>query len=378
MFGIIVGPVLGLFDKSLFISLAPMMSVVALSIILFEAGINSDIIEIMQTMAKSTALSVSTILSVTVIVGLALNLLMPGSFSIIQGMLLGAMVSGTSTVAIFGILQGMTQGSEDTRSAKMMLTMESILSDPICIILSISFIRMIMLPGVSLKESVFDIFRTFILSSLLGFAIGIFWTNILDKIKKSSFTYMNTLSVLLPSYIFTERFVGEGGGAMTALAIGLAIKNYRYISDKLGWHQTLKVDSQKLREFHEEITFFIKSFFFVYIGVIVSLKLEYMVVGSILVSIIVVTRYEVVNILGRLLNMSMIEQVFAQFIFAAGLPSFIMAQLPLIYDPEGAIFPNPSIYADLCMPIVLCTVAFSAFIGSHMIKNRTGMKKNVN
>ncbi|MHA2344900.1 MAG: cation:proton antiporter domain-containing protein [Candidatus Hodarchaeales archaeon] len=42
-FGIILGPVLGYFDNSLFISLSPLMSTVALSIILFDAGIHLDI-----------------------------------------------------------------------------------------------------------------------------------------------------------------------------------------------------------------------------------------------------------------------------------------------------------------------------------------------
>ena len=58
-FGIFVGPILDIFDKELFLTLAPIMSVLALSIILFEAGINVDIETILQVMGKSLILSIA-------------------------------------------------------------------------------------------------------------------------------------------------------------------------------------------------------------------------------------------------------------------------------------------------------------------------------
>ena len=368
IFGIIVGPVLGLFDKELFLRLAPMMSVLALSIILFEAGINSDIVEILQTMAKSTLLAVFTILSVMVLVGLALAFFMPGRFNLTQGMLLGAMIGGTSTVAVFGILDGIGKYSGEFSSARIILTMESIVSDPICIIASITLIRMIMQPGISLIDSVKNIFSTFILSSIIGLAIGLFWAQVLDKIRTRKLIYMITLSVLLPTYLLAEKIVGGGGGAMSALTFGLAISNYKYIADKVGLKNKITIDSQKLRDFHEEVTFFIKSFFFVYIGVVVSLSLYNMLTGILLVGFIMLIRYLVASIVGGALSFTRTELTLTRFIFAAGLPSFVMAQLPLIFDPAGRFFPDTAIYANLCMPIVFGTVVFSAFFGSYMIK----------
>jgi cell volume regulation protein A len=287
------------------------------------------------------------------------------------------MVGGTSTVAIFGILEGIEEGIPDMGGARMILTMESIISDPFCIILSITLIRMIMLPGISLRDSIYHILSNFILSSLLGLAIGLLWTRIMDRIRKNSFIYMITLSVLLPSYILAERLVGEGGGAMAALVFGLTITNYRYIADQLGWEEEVNIDSQRLREFHEEVTFFIKSFFFVYIGVVVTLNPVYMLVGFLLVGMIMGIRFLVAGLVGKAFKMTLNEQSLTQFIFAAGLPSFIMAQLPLIFDPEGTYFSKPEIYANLSMPIVLGTVAFSAFLGSHMIEKRTQNKEQM-
>ena len=38
MFGIFLGPIFGIFDNEMFVSLSPLMSTLALSIILFDAG----------------------------------------------------------------------------------------------------------------------------------------------------------------------------------------------------------------------------------------------------------------------------------------------------------------------------------------------------
>jgi len=47
----------GFRDKGLFNELAPLMSILALSIILFEAGINVDIITLIDNMGKASALN---------------------------------------------------------------------------------------------------------------------------------------------------------------------------------------------------------------------------------------------------------------------------------------------------------------------------------
>jgi cell volume regulation protein A len=308
-------------------------------------------------------------------VGLSVALFMPKNFSLLHGMLLGAMVGGTSTVAIFGILEGIEKSVDDISSGKVILTMESIISDPICIIASITLIKMIMLPNITLNDSIKNIFGTFLFSSLFGILIGLFWTRILDDIRESGLNYMLTLAVLLPSYILSERLIGEGGGAMTALTFGLAITNYRYIAEKVGMNENIRIDSKKLREFHEEVTFFIKSFFFVYIGMIVTLSIGNLIIGLTLVGLIMLIRYAISTTVGKIFSFSEKEQVLTRFIFAAGLPSFIMAQLPMIFDPAGEYFPNTGIYADICLPIVLGSVAYSAFIGSYMIKKKI-LRKN--
>jgi cell volume regulation protein A len=363
-FGILMGPGLGYVSKDLFTELAPLMSIIALSIILFEAGINVRIETLMEHMGKAMILSIATIFSSIILVGLAINLvLMPDEFTLLQGMLLGAMIGGTSTVAVYGIMEGISKSIENILTTRILLTMESIISDPICIISSITLIQMIMQPTINLSEAFKNIFSTFTLSSFFGLAIGVIWAKVLDRLRKRPHTYMITLAILFPLYIISETTIGEGGGAMSALSFGLGITNYRYIMKKLSIEDKVLIDTRRLREFHEEITFFVKSFFFVYIGVVVSLSLRFAIVGLNIVVLLIVMRFFIVWGLSKPLFFSRQERILSQVVYASGLPAFVMSQLPGIFDPNGDFFLTPGIYPDLCMPIVLGTIIFSGFIG---------------
>ena len=367
-FGILLGPVLGYFDKELFLSLSPLMSTVALSIILFDAGLNLDIKLLFQALTKATILSITTILSVIIAVGYTLVFLMPSSFTLKQGMLLGAMIGGTSTIAVFGVLSGLERILHDIESTRTILVLESVVSDPLCIIASITLIRMIMMPGVSIEDSIKDILYTFVLSSALGLAMGQMWAEILDKLRGRPLNYIMTLAILFPAYIIAEKMIGEGGGPMAALTFGLMIANYGYITRKFGVTRNVKVDKRHLREFHEEITFLIKAFFFVYVGLIVTISGQYIKIGLGILALILFIRFVVVNAVGKALNFSSQEKILSTLVYASGLPAFVMSQLPLIYDPTRQYFLDPEIYPNLVMPIVLGTVLFAALTAPILAK----------
>jgi cell volume regulation protein A len=362
-FGVLMGPVLGYVDKGLFNQLAPLMSIIALSIILFEAGINVDIVMLLGSMGKAMVLSVASIMGSILLIGILTAYFLVPELSFLQGMLLGAMVGGTSTVAVYGILTSIGGTLPNLDSTRVLLTMESIVSDPVCIISSITLIKMILQPQFTVRDTVKDLLTTFMLSSAMGLAVGVVWAKVLDRLRTRQYTYMITLAVLLPTYIMSEQWAGEGGGAVTALVFGLAVTNYRYIMEQLGSGDRVLIDKKRLREFHDEVTFFVKSFFFVYIGVVVSLSVRYAFIGFGLVILQFAMRYIIVAVLSGPFSFTREERVLSQVIYASGLPAFVMSQLPQIFDPDRTHFINPQIYPDLCMPIVLGTILFSGILG---------------
>jgi NhaP-type Na+/H+ or K+/H+ antiporter len=131
-----------------------------------------------------------------------------------------------------------------------------------------------MTPSVSLLESVLGVGVIFLLSANAGLIVGIVWAKLLHRLRGRPLTYILTLAILFPTNILTERLVGEGVGPIAALVFGLILANYNTILQKLQVTKHVEIDILNLRRFHEEITFFIKAFFFTYMGLITLLSAE--------------------------------------------------------------------------------------------------------
>jgi len=368
-FGVLLGPVLGVFEKEVFVSLSPLMGVVALCIITFDSGIGLDVRLLQRTLYKSFALTVATFLAVVFVVGYAVGLLMPGTFSLLEGMLLGTMVAGISTVAVISLLDGLQKLIPNLESTRALLMLESTLCDPIRVVAAITLIRMIMLPDVSLRDSAKDIVFTFVLGTAIGLVLSLAWSEVLDRLRGQPFNYVMTLAVLFPTYLLGE-LVGDGGGTMATFIFGLVLANYRNVTRWLGLKRNLRPDKGRLIEFNEEMTFLLKSYYFVYIGLVARISTEYLMVGFGLVALLIAVRYGVASLVGRLMGFSGEERVISRVVFTLGTSTLVMSQLPAILDPGGVHILNQGIYPDLCFPIVLGTVVFAAVVSPFIARRQ--------
>ncbi|MBS7619378.1 cation:proton antiporter [Candidatus Bathyarchaeota archaeon] len=368
-FGFLLGPLTHMYDSEVFISLSSLMSMVALSIILFQAGIESDIKLIIKALPKALILIGFTFTLIVLFIGSFLHLILPRSFTLLQGLLFGTMIGGTSTVTTLGILESLER-KVDIQDAKVVLVLESVLTDPICIISAITLIKMIMQPGVSFTEGLEGIFLSFGMASTIGLTTGIIWSTILSKLKGKRLNYMITIAVLFITYIISEEIAGNGSGPISALVFGLILVNIDDLLKAFGSEKLIVVDITELKNFHEEVTFFIKSFFFVYVGLIISLSIENVVLGLTLTGICLAIRYVAVSIISRIIKLDLKEKTLFKFVFAQGLPAFIMSQLPLIFDPNQKFFQNPEIYTELCFIIVLGTVIYGAILGPYLVNRK--------
>lgn len=93
---------------------------------------------------------------------------------------------------------------------------------------------MVMAPTIFPRAIFIENFYVLFLSSLLGFAVGLVWAEVLDRLREKLFNYILTIAVLFTTYIMAERLVGEDGGPIAPLTLGLAITNYRYLIRRLG------------------------------------------------------------------------------------------------------------------------------------------------
>lgn len=361
-FGYLLGPVLHFFDKEIFITIFPMLILVTVSIFSFDTGINVDISGMMKTVIKVLILTFATFLAITGGIGFVLNLFMPELFTLEEGMLLGAMVGGLGGISVTGILNRLKTLIPTIEKDGVILNLESTLSDPIRIVACFTLINMIT-SEVTLQVGIKDIVFVFTISAVLGIVYGLMWSEVLHLLSNRPFNYMMTIAALFPVYIASERYVGQGGGAITALAFGLAITNHDRISKFFGSKRKVKVNKTRIREFNQEITFLIKAFFFVYLGLIVSISVNYALIGLGVVLLMLVIRYVTVTGVAFALRFTDGERILSRLIYLQGASALVLSRWPILYDPEHLFFRNPNIYTDLCYPIVLFTIVLVSIMG---------------
>ncbi len=143
--------------------LARTIGVVALALILFEGGLTAGLEEIKPVLRPSLSLAVLGTLGTCVICGFAASWLF--DFTLLQGLLLGAIISSTDGAAIFALLR------ESTLRRRLARTLEGEagFNDPVAVLLVIGFIDWIDTPG----YGALDMFGLFVREMGIGAALGL-------------------------------------------------------------------------------------------------------------------------------------------------------------------------------------------------------------
>ena len=352
LFGFLVGPIFGLVNRELFIVSSPFLTALAILIILFDGGLHMNFYETIKDFSRSVALSGWNMSLSMIFVGIFSYFFIP-KLGLLDGIILGAMLGGTSSPIVLSIVNKLTELRPNIRT---FLELESIITDPLCIVLVISFLQ-ISLVSSSFTSIVHDIVSAYSIGAVIGFLAGLTWLSILDVIREKKFDYILTIGVLLLLYAFVESI--KGSGAIAALVFGLVLGNSIIITKILRFRKKIVLGSL-LKKFHEEITFFIRSFFFVYLGLIVSVNLNYLLYGLAISAILIILRIIVVRISTVGLNITKAERHIMDIMIPRGLAAAILIQLPLAYGS-----PNGDLYLNIGFITILATVIYST-IGTKM------------
>lgn len=316
LFGIIVGPILGLVNVSIFRTMTPLLAVLALIIILFDGGLNMNFYQMLKGFSRSILLSALGVLASMCVIGLLSIVLF--KFDLMTGLLLGAIIGGTSSPIVISIVSRL----KIKENVQMLLTLESILTDPLCVVIAIALLQIITLETApNIAQAVFSAFSV---GALLGFVLGVVWLFALDKIKKNPFDYMITLAVLLLIYVFVES-VG-GSGAIAALIFGLVLGNSKIFSRILKLGKIFTIDNL-MKKFHTEVSFFVRSFFFVCLGLIASTNLIFALYGAVIAGALILIRIGIVKVATFGMALSKTELNLIKIMAPRGLAAAVLAQL---------------------------------------------------
>ena len=173
---------------------------------------------------------------------------------------------------------------------------------------------------------------------------------------------MLTLAVLLLTFV-VARTLG-GTGALSALFLGLIIGNGPSIAKLLKFKCTTCND-ESVRDFHSQISFLIRSFFFVFTGLLFSYSSYIPVLfGLFLAFVFLGLRFGAVK-LSFLKASARDSEALMTVMLPRGLAAAVLASLPLTSGVPGSQdFPQIT-FIVIITTIVICTV------GVAVLKKRT-------
>ena len=353
LLGLLLGPVFHLFPIDVFTGISSLMAALALIIILYDAGLNMDFYDMIKEVPRGTLLAVMNVAIAALFVAFISMFLF--KFSLMQGLLMGVLLGGTSSEIIIVTMRGLNVRP----NVRMLIDLESVLNDPFTIVTSLALIQM-MISGAAFETTINGILGAFSIAIVVGSIAGMIWLGILDKLKGRPFDYMLTLAMIFVLYVFTEYV--HGSGALSVLAFGIVLGNAKTFSEMFRMNKVFTVD-ELLKKFNSEITFAIRSFFFVYMGLIATINPEYALYGLAISSILILARYIATNIGLLKSSLSGFESNITSVMGPRGLATAVLSQLPLIFGLPGA-----EIYSNIAFIVILSTVIYTAAMTSFLSK----------
>ena len=338
--GIIIGPVLGIIQPEAVLEIVPYFAAVALIIIMFDGGLNLHIGKVLKTAHFAIILViVGFALSVGIVAGLAHYGL---GWEWIDSILLGTIVGGSSSIIVFGLVQKI-RISDD---AKSMLSFESALTDIFAVIIAFVLFEAALSGEFSLDLLGITIGKAVLVGLVLGFGVGIPWMFVISKLKNAQHSYMLTIGMVFLLFFLATSF-GESG-ALTALVFGLMLGKKTYFSRLL----KVKFPEDTIdNSLHTQVTFLVRAFFFVFVGLLASFaQLEYVIFGivaaiGIYIGRIIITKSVLVR------GFSKLDKKVTSVMIPRGLAAAVLATFPLSMG-----LPNAEAYPQIIFFVIFTSV----------------------
>jgi cell volume regulation protein A len=358
--GIIFGPVLRVFDPSVITGMAPYIAALALVFILFDGGMRMNIYQVFSNSPRAVLLAVLGFLLSTLVVALFMVLLF--GVPLPYGFLFGSIYGGSSSIAVVS-LAAKIKVSEKCSTT---LILESAITDILCIVVSLTIIGIIVTGQADYVVVGTEIASKFLVGAIVGVIFGMAWLILLKKVVAMPYSYMLTLAVVLLAYAASENL--GGSGALSSLLLGLTLGNERQIFKAFQREITTDVAVDAgFKRFESEIAFLIRTFFFVFLGIIATISdIGFLLIGVILSLLLLLVRFGAVwvaTIRSELRN----EHPIMAVVLTRGLAAAVLATLPIQYGLQYS-----DVFINLAVVIIVST-AIIATVGVVTISRRAHM-----
>lgn len=195
---------------------------IALTIILFDGGMRTRPERLRVALAPASVLATFGVILTCVILGVAAAYIL--NLSLLEGLLLGAILSSTDAAAVFSIFQ--SQGIRIKQRVASTLEIESGSNDPMAIMLTLTILGMI----VEGKTLSFEVGKTFLQQAVVGAVMGYVAGRIFIFLCKKlplNFAFFPLFAVASCVLIYAVTNVFGGSGFLAVYLMGYLVGNAR-------------------------------------------------------------------------------------------------------------------------------------------------------
>ena len=372
--GLLIGPVTGLVDGNSLTSFAPYLAALALVFILFDGGMVMNIYRVFSGSPRAVILAATGFIASATVTSLLMAFIVIPGVSPLYSILFGTILGGSSSTIVISL----ASKTKINEKGSTILSLESIINDILCIIITLAIIEIILLKGaVDIPTVAKSVAGRFSIGAVLGAFIGIGWLSILKRIVEAAYSYMLTLGVVLLAYALAE-FLG-GSGALCALLFGIILGNEKEIYSILRTKKpTSQVVDAGLKRFESEMAFLLRTFFFVYLGLIVTTtNITIIIAGALLSFTLLIIRFGVVHLATIRSNLTE-ERTTMSILLTRGLAAAVLATIPLQYtdltkypDVANTFQQLTPAYITMAVVVILTTSIIASTLASSCSNEKT-------
>ena len=303
--------------------LARVIGIIALSLILFEGGLNSGIAEVRPVLAASISLATVGTAITALIAGLAATLLF--DFTLLEGLLVGAVLSSTDGAAIFALLRNSTLRRRLART----LEGESGMNDPVAVVLMLVCIEAITDPEFGALDAVAMMLSELGIGALIGLLVGWLAVQGFRRVQLETPGLYPVASLAAAALAYGLADVAHGSGFLAVYLAGLSLGSATGVPAR----QTVAAFHQGLG-WVAQLTMFTTLGLLVFPGQLGDVALE----GTILaVVVLVVARPLAVRVATLPLRYSFRERLVLSWAGLRGAVPVVLAIFPVISGVEGSL-----------------------------------------
>ena len=324
----------------------------ALVIILFDGGLSLDVRTVLESMRMTAVMSILTFIVEMVAIATVLHFIMDIDFMV--SLVLGSIVGGTTGVVVIPLANRMRIKPR----TKSMLILESVITDVLVIVTTLTIISVVEIGEVSLLTVSTELAIKFVVGGIVGLVAGILWLYVLEKLHNQPLSYMITVAALFVVAGVVELPPVSSSGAVAALLFGLVIGNRKFMRSRLSSLSLTTLTEDHIHHFHAEITFFVRTFFFVYLGLSFNFGTFteiHLVAGLLVISIIVLARRLTSMMVWKMGEMETVDANAVFSMMPKGLSAAVLATFPAValagtdvwQESYGALFLNVTLLVIL-------------------------------